>query len=246
VYPIFKRTRPSAPPLAKIILDNAKRRFGKDGRFACMPGHPTAWYVLVRNFYTLDDAAFRTFWDLHPPQFKQLGSSGHRENRWSRFYNVSGSGGYGYSNIQGQSARRIHSDGPVDRFLRMTQQLMMGQAAGGHTAAATAAAASARVPQHNSVLVNWYLPSHTIGSHSDDESQCVADTPIFSYSLGGTRRFVFHPKRGGNAVLDVRLQNGDLFVMGGTMQQFFKHSVPKLRKNESSSDRINLTVRAFK
>ena len=74
--------------------------------------------------------------------------------------------------------------------------------------------------------------------------------PIFSYSLspGGARRFVFHKKGGGPAVEELVLNNGDLLVMGGSMQKYFKHSVPALRKNETFGKvkRINLTVRGIR
>ena len=102
---------------------------------------------------------------------------------------------------------------------------------------------------YNAVLMNWYEPDHTIGSHADDESNLEADLPIFSYSAGGTRRFCFHPKAGGALVLDLLLESGDLLVMGGAMQQTHKHSVPKIRKNLDTfvpRNRINFTVRAFK
>ena len=102
---------------------------------------------------------------------------------------------------------------------------------------------------YNAVLMNWYEPRHTIGSHADDESNLEADLPIFSYSAGGTRRFCFHPKAGGALVLDLLLESGDLLVMGGAMQQTHKHSVPQIRKKLDTfvpRNRINFTVRAFK
>jgi alkylated DNA repair dioxygenase AlkB len=51
----------------------------------------------------------------------------------------------------------------------------------------------------------------------------------------------------GSAVADITLANGDLIVMGGSMQSHFKHSVPPVRKKDKfePKNRINVTVRAF-
>ncbi|KAJ0399096.1 hypothetical protein P43SY_006074 [Pythium insidiosum] len=44
-------------------------------------------------------------------------------------------------------------------------------------------------------LVNWYANGdHYMGPHSDDESNIYAQSPVFSLSLGATRRFVFTPR----------------------------------------------------
>jgi hypothetical protein len=46
----------------------------------------------------------------------------------------------------------------------------------------------------------------------------------------------------------VQLADGDLIVMGGTLQETHKHEVPKIKKSDLfvSRKRINYTVRAFK
>ena len=54
-----------------------------------------------------------------------------------------------------------------------------------------------------------------------------------------------HPIAGGALVDEITLRDGDLLVMGGSMQQTHKHSVPKPRRTEHAANRINWTVRAF-
>eukprot|EP00946_MAST-07B_sp_MAST-7B-sp1_P003164 g3164.t1 len=201
---------------------------------------------------------------MHPERKKQVRINGQlrEENRWSMFYSR-GVGYFKYAGLRNEAVD-IEPGSPVEHFLRLTHELMNSTTmpqnqiesrdeADDHPSSSSGARAllspAANCCSHNSVLVNWYLPEHKIGSHSDDESQHMP-FPIFSYSLspGGARRFLFHSKRGGAAVKDLTLKDGDLLVMGGTMQQNFKHSVPPLRKNETFGkvNRINLTVRALR
>ena len=107
---------------------------------------------------------------------------------------------------------------------------------------------------YNGCLQNWYEPEHTIGLHSDDETQIRQDLPIFSLSWGGPRRFLFKSKNSQSEVLlafskekEVLLSNGDLLVMGGRCQDVTKHEVPKYRKTKDPTPgrRVNWTVRAF-
>jgi alkylated DNA repair dioxygenase AlkB len=63
---------------------------------------------------------------------------------------------------------------------------------------------------------------------------------IGSASLGATRTFRIRH----NAAKEMRtfsLGNGTLIIMAGTMQQFWKHDVPKT--TETIGERINLTFR---
>jgi alkylated DNA repair dioxygenase AlkB len=236
----------SRPPLAARILANSTK-IGKPGKCVLMEGGPGAWYVLIRDFFALERVDFRSFWDTHPQEKKQVRTpdgSLADENRWSQFYNATGGGEFTYAGLR-STASAIAPESPIKIFLEKTQGLM---ALGGDQGNGDSDSASTSGELYDSVLVNWYEPDHTIGSHSDDEKDHITGVPIFSYSLGGTRRFVFHHKNGGPEVADITLRNGDLIVMGGTMQQFFKHSVPKIRKKDAfdRKNRINLTVRAFR
>lgn len=241
-------------PTARLILANAAK-LGKAVKFETMPKHSNCWYIFIRDIRTLSKADFKALWDSQPVEKKrvQIGSESREENRKSQFFNGDGTGWFKYSGLLSQ-ASAIVAGGPIDQFLNLTNQLMrssqgeVSTSSGGKSSkSSSSSSSSVGSNTHNSVLVNWYEPQHTIGAHADDESQHQMDIPIFSYSLGGTRRFVFHPKAGGEMVKDITLNNGDLIIMGGKMQQHFKHSVPHIRRKDSFErrNRINLTCRAF-
>ncbi len=95
----------------------------------------------------------------------------------------------------------------------------------------------------NSVLANLYRDGQdSVGWHSDDEPELGNNPTIASLSLGGTRRFLLKHKR--NKLLptfELSLHHGDLLIMGGTTQRYWRHQVPKTRLQVSP--RINLTFR---
>jgi alkylated DNA repair dioxygenase AlkB len=66
--------------------------------------------------------------------------------------------------------------------------------------------------------VAWH--GDTIGRASSE------DTIVAIVSLGAPRRMLLR-SRGGGPSLRLELGRGDLFVMGGTCQRTFEHSVPK-------------------
>ena len=74
--------------------------------------------------------------------------------------------------------------------------------------------------------------------HADDEPEM--GEVIGSLSLGATRTFrIKH-----NTTRETRkfqVGNGTLIIMAGTMQQFWKHEIPKTKENVG--ERINLTFR---
>lgn len=107
----------------------------------------------------------------------------------------------------------------------------------------------------NVVLLNWYEDgSSYIGWHSDDEKDMPKGSKIASISVGMSREFCLKHKSckgkidtsNSDDYLSVTLDHGDLLVMGGTLQQFWKHQLPKLKKNTPSSPRINFTFRLVK
>jgi alkylated DNA repair dioxygenase AlkB len=93
--------------------------------------------------------------------------------------------------------------------------------------------------EYNYCLLNRYRSgSDSVGWHADDEREM--GNVIGSLSLGATRTFRIRH----NATREIKkfsLGNGTLIIMAGTMQQFWKHEVPKTR--ETVGERINLTFR---
>jgi alkylated DNA repair dioxygenase AlkB len=77
-----------------------------------------------------------------------------------------------------------------------------------------------------------------MGWHADDEPEM--GNVIGSLSLGATRKFrIRHNTTRETKTFSV--SNGTLIIMAGTMQQFWKHDVPKIKENVE--ERINMTFR---
>jgi alkylated DNA repair dioxygenase AlkB len=93
--------------------------------------------------------------------------------------------------------------------------------------------------RYNFCLLNRYRSgADSVGWHADDEPG-MGDT-IASLSLGATRIFRIRH----NQTRETRsfpLADGTLLIMGGSMQRFWKHSVPKTAR--PVGERVNLTFR---
>lgn len=92
----------------------------------------------------------------------------------------------------------------------------------------------------NHVLVNWYENGNDyMGPHSDDAPILVPDAPILSISLGAERTFVVRDKQR-TIRLRLRMLSGSYLLMGGQMQRYYTHEVPK---EPGSGRRINISFR---
>jgi len=93
--------------------------------------------------------------------------------------------------------------------------------------------------RYNFCLLNRYrFGADSVGWHADDEPG-MGET-IASVSLGATRTFRIRH----NTTRETRslpLADGTLLIMGGAMQRFWKHSVPKTAR--LVGERLNLTFR---
>ena len=99
----------------------------------------------------------------------------------------------------------------------------------------------------NSCLANLYEDgSQGLGWHSDDEAALYQGTSqenvIASLSLGATRKMSFKHKTE-NKTVDLLLQSGQLIVMRGQTQHYWKHCIRKTTR--VLEPRINLTFRYF-
>jgi hypothetical protein len=94
---------------------------------------------------------------------------------------------------------------------------------------------------YNACLLNLYHNgSESMGWHSDDEKEIVANSSIASLSLGAERKFSFKHKHTKETV-SLLLENGSLLEMKGSIQKNWWHTLPKATKIQSP--RINLTFR---
>ena len=99
---------------------------------------------------------------------------------------------------------------------------------------------------YNSCLANLYENgSQGVGWHSDDEPSLEApnhNVVIASLSLGATRKFSFKHKWKAKKV-DLLLHSGQLIVMKGQTQRYWKHTLAK--STRILAPRVNLTFRYF-
>ena len=93
----------------------------------------------------------------------------------------------------------------------------------------------------NTCLLNYY-PSGAdgMGYHADDEKELGHQPVIASLSLGATRKFVFKHKKTQDKV-ELYLESGQLVVMHGDTQTFWKHTITKTKTVDAG--RISLTFR---
>ena len=93
----------------------------------------------------------------------------------------------------------------------------------------------------NSVLANLYRDGNdSMGLHSDDEKELGKNPVIASLSLGETREIYFkHKNKKLNLVIPQA--SGQLLLMYGKTQQYWKHEIKKTKKIKKP--RINLTFR---
>ena len=95
--------------------------------------------------------------------------------------------------------------------------------------------------KYNFCLLNRYRSgADSVGMHADDEPGM--GNVIGSLSLGATRTFRIRHTRT-KETRTFAVGNGTLIIMAGTMQQFWKHEVPKTSVNVG--ERINLTFRSI-
>jgi alkylated DNA repair dioxygenase AlkB len=95
--------------------------------------------------------------------------------------------------------------------------------------------------EFNSVLANLYRDGNdSMGLHSDNEKELGKNPVIASLSLGESREIYFkHKNKKSNLVIPQ--DNGQLMVMHGKTQEYWKHEIKKTKKIKKP--RINLTFR---
>lgn len=92
----------------------------------------------------------------------------------------------------------------------------------------------------DSVGFNLYRDGNdSVAWHGDRIRKEIVDPIVALVCLGERRRFLLRPK-GGGASRSFMLGAGDLFVMGGTSQRTWEHSVPKVAR---AGPRISLAYR---
>jgi len=94
---------------------------------------------------------------------------------------------------------------------------------------------------YNACLLNLYHNGEeSMGWHSDNEKEIIANSSIASLSLGANRKFSFKHKLSKETV-SIELENGSLLEMKGSVQVHWWHALIKSKKVTDA--RINLTFR---
>ena len=94
----------------------------------------------------------------------------------------------------------------------------------------------------NVCLANLYRDGQdSMGWHSDDEKELGKNPTIASISLGEERMFHLQHKTKKELKQKFVLAPGSLLIMAGETQHFWKHQLPKTKKQVAP--RINLTFR---
>lgn len=91
------------------------------------------------------------------------------------------------------------------------------------------------------MALNYYRDGRdSVAPHTDRELRNVDDTLVVILTLGAARPFQLRAVGGGRSI-DLRPASGDLIVMGGTCQETFEHSVPKVSRGAGA--RISASIR---
>ena len=94
---------------------------------------------------------------------------------------------------------------------------------------------------YNACLLNLYHNGEeSMGWHSDNEKEIIANSSIASLSLGANRKFSFKHKASKETV-SIELEDGSLLEMKGSVQTHWWHALLKSKKVTAA--RINLTFR---
>ncbi len=92
----------------------------------------------------------------------------------------------------------------------------------------------------NTCLANLYRSGEdSIGMHADTEPELGDQPLIASISLGGTRKFRLHERRGPRKIV-LPLHTGSLLIMRGNAQRRWLHGI---NKEPGCNARINFTFR---
>ena len=93
----------------------------------------------------------------------------------------------------------------------------------------------------NAVLGNHYRDGNdSVDWHADKERELGSTPFLASLSLGDSRVFkIRHNKT--KETVSIELNSGSLLLMGGKLQNNWRHSVPKTKRHKNS--RINLSFR---
>ncbi len=212
--------------IRRVAPENAVERIAKLeaklARIGVIRLTPRSWIQFKRDAVECSTEQFQEFWNLCPTEHHEIMMFG-KLIPIPRFQKLFGEASYKFSGVE------MEADPDIPELVERCLEY-----------------ARTKWPRGdwNGALVNWYPDGRSyIGAHSDDERDLVPGVPILSFSFGGVRTFRIREKVS-KAKQDFQTEDCSLLVMGGAMQQEFKHEITKTAKYVGP--RINITVRCFK
>jgi alkylated DNA repair dioxygenase AlkB len=182
-----------------------------------------SWVAVAKGFLPPEDTEFDELWGSHPTEFDV------KIPRYQQAYGRS----YQYSGIESHA---ITETALISRLKDRLNELISIESEPMEYA-------------FNMCLCNWYEPEHYIGPHSDDTRQLVPQSPIAGLSWGCPRVFTLSPrflKKPNQIKKSIKMESGDLIIMGGDCQLTHKHEIEKLKKGDTRGNRVSFTFRCFR
>lgn len=213
-----------------LAISRTLARRSADTRVIYLTKDKKSWVIYSPTFLCSNPVWYGEMWSAHPRILTQINIAGRCVNL-PRFVQAFGRD-YAFSGQVAKGAR-VDSNPTVCNLVRAISSIMV---------------ASGSDLVYDSCLVNWYNPDHYIGPHSDAVVDLVPLSPIFSLTWGCLRTFRLTPRNGQHAravskSLKLKLNDGDMLVMGGECQSTHVHEL--LREKDISGTRINFTFRCF-
>lgn len=212
--------------LSQIYENCFKASNGSKCEIIYLNDDKSSWLILIKEYFKNVEIDFDLLWNLHPEEYNTIRFFD-KEIKLPRYTN-----NYGVDyRFSGTIHKASSTPNEINIIMQNLQKIVMGN----------------NKSLLNGCLVNWYADgNHYIGPHSDSERGIYSNSPILTLSLGATRTFKLIPKEFISTQYrkDLKVNNGDLLIMGGTTQSTHKHTIPKTKKCKDR--RISITMRCFK
>jgi len=186
---------------------------------------PNCWaqqFLTIPKKVRMDDDIFDEIWDLHPDE--QMTSNLGTFHRYQASFGLD----YNFSGLKNK-ARDINEHPLLVTLMEYVRE---------HSE-----------KEYNQLFINWYEDgTDYIGYHSD-KGPLFPGASIYSFSYGQEREFYIRPNKKSvdpDFKLDLIMPHNSMIIMGGDMQKYYQHSVPKRSANKYPDRRINITMRLFK
>ncbi len=195
---------------------------------------PNCWIVqslILPKKLQVNDSEFEKLWNLHPPMKSQGELGGKQVN----FHRYTASCGNSYDTDYKFDINSMPLFRNILDFVRNDSD-----------------------KPYNELLINWYEDGNDYIGYHNDKGNFIPGSSIYSFTYGQERDFYIRPIRESvrkrmNIVsvnpdyhLALTMPNNSLIIMGGYMQKYYEHSVPKrTSKRNPLRQRVNITLRLF-